>query len=310
MANLNPFFEYMNLDPTAANFALNSDGNLEISVPGATAQPAQGGAILTFPGNGNASALSIAQIASEGQLILTGDGLRLVVDGSKYSLEIRSDGSVGLVMGGETVAATVDPEFVDLVNRLFETEEEREAALADPASIETLNPPDNFSGSLEGISRFQNLTQLALEKTSISAIPVEVYSIKSLISMAFWGSSLSVLPDGISGLGNLLNLYLGGTNLSSLPADINDLSSLRLLDARNLQISQVPDLSGLLSLQTLNLQGNNIPAEQVLSMLDSMQMNRPAEGTIVRLFATTGSDSIDISQYPSVIEQWETIELF
>ncbi|HTF21025.1 MAG TPA: PKD domain-containing protein [Chryseolinea sp.] len=127
----------------------------------------------------------------------------------------------------------------------------------------------NSLGELPALGALTKLKTLDFSNTGLSGnIPSWLGSLSGLEVLNLSGNPASVtklngpIPPQLAQLTNLKQLYLSNNNLSqsgSIPNALSDLDNLTLLELQNCQLtasSVGSGLSGLVSLQTLNLSGN------------------------------------------------------
>ena len=99
------------------------------------------------------------------------------------------------------------------------------------------------------IKWMDQLTRLTMDQNSLTSLPVEVYALKNLSVLELADNGLQSIPEGISGLKALEKLDLSGNQLERLPREITTLAE---------------------NLKELNLQGNRIPRDELLWLVESM----------------------------------------
>ncbi|WP_208978382.1 leucine-rich repeat domain-containing protein [Pseudovibrio denitrificans] len=80
------------------------------------------------------------------------------------------------------------------------------------------------------VAKGGKLTDLALTKCGLTAVPSEVFTHKALESLYLGENALSEVPSEFSRLTSLKELYIYGCKLHRLPDTLTQLSQLQILD--------------------------------------------------------------------------------
>ncbi|MEQ8533197.1 MAG: hypothetical protein RIB86_15185, partial [Imperialibacter sp.] len=139
-----------------------------------------------------------------------------------------------------------------------------------PASIGNLTKLESIFGvmgnQLEGIipptiGNLNKLKVLALDANQFDgSIPAEIGNMAALEALYLHQNKLTgPLPDSIAKLKSLKSLYLFDNQLEgSVPAGVTTMDSLQILILQQNQFTFVPNLTGLASLDTLNISNNKV----------------------------------------------------
>lgn len=108
------------------------------------------------------------------------------------------------------------------------------------------------------IGKLKNLEELNLANTQIRFLPPEIGQLKQLKKLDLRETFITELPAEIGQLENITHLYLGtkGTkfNIEKLPNELSNLKNLEVLILQNTNCLQLPYLSKMSKLTSLNLQ--------------------------------------------------------
>jgi len=135
-------------------------------------------------------------------------------------------------------------------------------------SLTMLNFGDNqLTGSIPPeIGNLSKLTHLRLYENQLTdSVPPEIGSLSNLISLELFDNQLTgSIPPEIGNLSNLLYLYLSENQLTgSVPPEIANLSNLLSLGVSWNNLEDLPDLSGLSSLEKLSISNNRFTFEDI-----------------------------------------------
>ncbi len=117
---------------------------------------------------------------------------------------------------------------------------------------------DDFDEIPKSCFNLPRLKHLDFYFNNISYIPNEIENCDSLQELFLSFNKISVLPDAISKMHNLNSLYIHHNNIEFVPDWINNMDSLKILDMGYNDISELPSLSKLYKLQSIDFQENNI----------------------------------------------------
>jgi len=103
----------------------------------------------------------------------------------------------------------------------------------------------------------------------LTSFPIEITSLRNLITLNFAKNKIAELPGNISSLRNLSILNLSHNELALLPLELGELMKLHRLNiSDNTKLQELPlNLRQLPSLQTINYANTGIREELVLSIL-------------------------------------------
>lgn len=109
------------------------------------------------------------------------------------------------------------------------------------------------------IANAQQLTNLVLRSNSLKSIPYEIGELKKLKLIDFSYNNIEKLPDSIGNLPNLTSLNLAHNKISLLP-DLSGLISLQLLDVSHNELKEFPSTlhCSAPKIQTILLNSNHI----------------------------------------------------
>lgn len=109
------------------------------------------------------------------------------------------------------------------------------------------------------IGKLKNLEELSLSNTQIRFLPPEIGQLKQLKKLDLRETFITELPPEIGELESLTHLYLGtkGTkfNIDKLPNSLGNLKNIEVLILQHTNCMELPDLSNMSKLVSLNLHG-------------------------------------------------------
>lgn len=109
-----------------------------------------------------------------------------------------------------------------------------------------------------------SLKKLFLDHNRLTSLSNALENSTSLEYLGLWGNKLSQLPESMDNLSKLKTLSLHRNNFTEFPSVILKLKKLTWLALPYNQIKSLPpELANMTNLQTLHLNGNPIPQEQV-----------------------------------------------
>jgi Leucine-rich repeat (LRR) protein len=132
--------------------------------------------------------------------------------------------------------------------------------------LETAEQTKRFDLSNRGLDRIPpivfkltQLEELYLEGNNIKEIPADIANLKNLRLLNLNGNAITNLPQQLLELDKLLILSLSNTDLNELPANIDKLASLFELHVHGTKLSVIPDaLANLEHLKVFDARENNI----------------------------------------------------
>ena len=154
--------------------------------------------------------------------------------------------------------------------------------------------------NLRQICQFTDLKVLVLIFERIDSLPAEIGQLTQLTTLSLWDNPLTALPAEIGNLTNLSDLSLSGKDFSHfdcspfvhlerlsfsgspfwlLPQNLHRLPKLNELDLSDCELHHIPvEIKSLeVNALTLDLQGNDIPEEEV----EALRQERPGWGIIM-----------------------------
>lgn len=117
---------------------------------------------------------------------------------------------------------------------------------------------NRLQGLPEEILGCTSLRILYLGANHFETFPETVSGLPELRRLYLGSNSLRSIPDCVAALQNLEVLYLGGNRLQHLTKYIDRLAKLTLLYLGDNVLKEIPSLSGLSTLRTLNLHNNRL----------------------------------------------------
>jgi Leucine-rich repeat (LRR) protein len=132
---------------------------------------------------------------------------------------------------------------------------------------------------IEAIERLERLaedsasvTEIDLEDSKLRSFPERLLEFENLERLVLSSNDIGELPEEIGRLARLEELLVDRCTLTSLPAEIGELANLRVLDLSSNPLESLPDELGRLSnLRELRLYGLSCPVSNALSGLESLQ---------------------------------------
>ena len=122
-----------------------------------------------------------------------------------------------------------------------------------------LNMRDNFLASLPAeIGDLTDLTLLDLSFNALTSLPTEIGLMRSLFTLTVTTNLLTAVPTEIGALTSLNFLRLGANELTAVPTEIGALANLVKLELGFNSLETVPSEMAALTLDTLNLEANNL----------------------------------------------------
>jgi Leucine-rich repeat (LRR) protein len=148
-----------------------------------------------------------------------------------------------------------------------------------PPELSSLHYLHGFYANGNKLNRFPKqiillplLSKLDLSENLISEIPAEIRRMDQLVKLDLGENNISDLPMELYGLTRLEVLTLDHNSLSGISSEIKNLQSLRKLDLSNNHLRTLPKeiISLGASLTDLEIQGNEIPLEEIMSLKEAM----------------------------------------
>ena len=122
-----------------------------------------------------------------------------------------------------------------------------------------LNMRDNFLSSLPAeIGDLVDLTLLDLSFNALTSLPTEIGLMRSLFTLTVTSNLLTEVPTEIGAIASLNFLRLGSNELTAVPTEIGALANLVKLELGFNELETVPSEMAALTLDTLNLEANNL----------------------------------------------------
>ncbi|PIC41684.1 hypothetical protein B9Z55_009021 [Caenorhabditis nigoni] len=129
----------------------------------------------------------------------------------------------------------------------------------DPQNIKKMDLTHNSFVVLRGLQTFSNVSFLDVSFNSLSALPEEIGTLRSLTTLIARNNLLEHLPKGMQLLENMEHLYLSGNRLEYFPPVVLTLRKLKTLHLGGNYIDSCPsNISVLTSLTVLYFGGNRL----------------------------------------------------
>jgi len=147
-------------------------------------------------------------------------------------------------------------------------------------AINAINTP-KYEEVLKTTSKLwkdENITTLDLKRGKLKELPENLAKLKKLKVLDISFNEFKQFPEVVCGLPALEELYFGGdfgirSRVKSLPADFTNLKNLRELDLSYNMLPELPTvLTGLIKLEWLNLQGNDIKSLNGIGELVNLEV--------------------------------------
>ncbi len=125
---------------------------------------------------------------------------------------------------------------------------------------------NNLSGPIPPeIVGMQNVSNFFLSYNNLTEpIPNELWTLPNLSGVGLLGNNISgPISDSISLATNLFQLSLDRNSITSIPESITSLSSLRLLYLTDNELEDIPDMSGMPSIEWLTIHSNKLTFEDI-----------------------------------------------
>jgi Leucine-rich repeat (LRR) protein len=165
------------------------------------------------------------------------------------------------------------------------------------------------------IGNLSNLTNLNLVGNQLTQIPPEIGNLGNLEWLRLIDNQLTQIPPEIGNLGNLIELSLNINQLAQIPPEIGNLANLIDLNLDINQLKDLPDLSGMNNLLSLNVMHNKLTFEDIepyvsipnfyyapQAKVGIKQFFHPLEGTTVNLSINVGGSANSYQWYKGNIE--------